>query len=138
MNVPLLLKQVKASIKLYKDALVLLHDEPQSSLTSSTATSRIEQAKSYFEIAMDLDPMNPCVWTGLGLSLFFIATAPNTDKYNKSHKSLLLFEAIQHFTTAASYYHKGNREETNDDTIAMQRSCWYNAAFCYIHLQHYS
>ncbi len=130
----------EASIKLYKDALELLHDEPQSSLTPpSTTTSRIEQAKSYFEIAMDLDPMNPRVRTGLGLSLFFIATAPNTDdKYNKSHKSLLLFEAIQHFTTAASYYHKGNREETNDDTIAMQRSCWYNAAFCYIHLQHYS
>ncbi|MFN9980024.1 MAG: hypothetical protein ACK53Y_08935, partial [bacterium] len=40
------------------------------------------------------------------------------------------------------YYNQSiHKDATHDDattTSTLQRSCWYNAALCFIHLQHYS
>lgn len=144
----------EASLKLYQDIRSILHDNSQLSSTatsssSATEANRIEQAKTYFELAMDLDPRNPRVRAGLALSLFLIATtvtatpitATDSTNNNKAHRSLLLLDAIQHFTTAANYYDQSIAKEAIDDeatTASMQRECWYHAALCFIHLQHYS
>ena len=143
----------EASLKLYQDLRTILHNDPQlsssstTSPSSSTVANRIEQAKFYFELAMDLDPRNPRVRAGLALSLFLMATtatptANDPNNNSKALRSLLLLEAIQHFTTAATYYNQSiHKDATHDDattTSTLQRSCWYNAALCFIHLQHYS
>jgi hypothetical protein len=69
-------------------------------------------------------------------------TANDPNNNSKALRSLLLLEAIQHFTTAATYYNQSiHKDATHDDattTSTLQRSCWYNAALCFIHLQHYS
>ena len=121
----------EASIQLYYDSRLLVSS---SSAINTIAVedmqkSRIEQAREFLSTAMELDPTNPRVRAALGLCFFFIATA-TTDKSNNS-KSLLLFDAIQHFTTAASYYSK-------DADVHLGRRCWYNAALCFIQLQQYS
>lgn len=121
----------EASIQLYYDSRRLVSSSSATNIIAveDMQKSRIEQAREFLNAAMELDPINPRVRAALGLCFFFIATA-TTDKSNSS-KSLLLFDAIQHFTTAASYYSK-------DADVHLGRRCWYNAALCFIQLRQYS
>jgi hypothetical protein len=68
---------------------------------------------------------NPRVRAVLALSLFLIATtatptANDPSNNSKARKSLLLLEAIQHFTTAAIYYNYSiHKDTTFDDAVPL-------------------
>ena len=67
---------------------------------------------------------NPRVRAVLALSLFLIATTATPTAIdpsnNRARKSLLLLEAIQHFTTAAIYYNYSiHKDTTFDDAVPL-------------------